>query len=202
MWDHSRVSTTGSCMDLDWKVVISTLVGGVISFAATSGQEMLKNRRISRAATLSVCAEIAAVLDIARARGWAEDLQSCIDDAVEGRVTRLAILLPKDTIPCCRSALSQGTLGGGELTALVASLVIAADGLKADLDRLFEYDFDNPRSMLSDDDPRHAVKLYSEMLGLLQAIESFGAEAINLASRKLGKDGRRLRQKLHPLTKP
>jgi len=189
-------------MDLDWKVVISTLVGGGISFAATSGQEMLKNRRIRRAATLSVGAEIAAVLDIARARQWAQDIQSCIDHALNGQVIRLTMLMPKETIPCCRSALSQGTLGDGELTGLVASLVIAVDGMKADLDRLFEYDFDDPKCMVSEDDPAHAVKLYSEMLGLLRAIENFGADALTLAARKLGRHGRRLRAQAERLAEP
>lgn len=97
-------------MDLDWKVIISTLVGGAITLAATTGQEMLRNRRVRRAAMLSVGAEIAAGIDIARARGWAKDVEDCIEDAMQGRVVRLTILLPKDTLPSCRGALAQGTL--------------------------------------------------------------------------------------------
>jgi len=189
-------------MDLDWKVIISTLVGGAITFAATTGQEMLRNRRVSRAAMLSVGAEIVAGIDIARARGWAKDIEDCIEQAMQGRVVRLTILLPKDTIPSCRAALAQGTLGDGELTGLVTCFVIAVDGLKADLDRLFEYDFDSPRCMVSADDPEHAVKLYAEMLGLLVAIENFGADAIALAAKRLGRKGKWLRRKFERLAAP
>lgn len=182
-------------MDLDTKVIISTLVGGVITFAATTGQEMLRTRRTRRAVTLSVAAEIAAALDIVRARGWADDFQSCIDQAIAGKVIRITILLPKDTIPCCRAALSQGALGDGRLTGLVASLVLATDGLKADLDRLFEYDFGDSKCMISEDDPVHAVKLYSEMLGLLNALEEFGDQAVERAAKKLGRQGEWLRRR-------
>ncbi len=187
-------------MDLDWKVIISTLVGGAITFAATTGQEMLRNRRVMRAATLSVGAEIAVALDIARARRWAKDIEDCIEHAMQGNVVRLTILLPKDTIPSCRAALAQGTLGDGELTGLVTCFVIGIDGLKADLDRLFEYDFDSAKCMVSADDPEHAVKLYAEMLGLLIAIENFGADAIALAAKRLGRKGKWLRQKFEGLS--
>jgi len=180
---------------MDWKVVVSTLVGGAITFAATTGQEMLKNRRIRRAAVMSVGVEIAAALDIVRARDWARDMRMCVEQAMQGSVVRLTILLPKETIPCCRNALTHGTLGAGDLTGLVASFVMAVDGLKADLDRLFEYDFGDPKCIIAEDDPDHALKLYSELLGLLAAIESFGLDAIDAASKNLGKGGAWLRRR-------
>lgn len=179
-------------MEMDWKVIVSTLVGGLITFAATTGQEMLRARRTRRAALITVGAEIAAALDIVRAREWRSDIVVCLDQAVMGRVHRLSIQMPKDTLTCCRSALAQGSLGYGDLTVLVAKLVMVVDGLKADLDRLFEYDFGDPKCVVSADDPEHAVKLYSEMLGLLDSAESFGMEAVRLAADRLGRDGRGL----------
>lgn len=178
---------------MDWKVIVSTLVGGAITFAATTGQEMLKNRRIRRAAVLSVGVEIAAGLDIVNARGWASDIRMCIEQASQGNVVRLTILLPRETIPCCRNALANGTLGDGVLTGLVASFVMAVDGLKADLDRLFEYDFGDPKCIISADDPDHALKLYLELLGLVSAIESFGLDALDVAAKNLARDGAWLR---------
>ena len=183
---------------MDWKVIISTLVGGLITFAATTGQEMLKNSRIRRSATLSVGAEIIAALDIVRARAWREDVESCYTAALKGQVIRLTIRLPKDTIPSCRSALAQGTLGDGELIGLVASFVMAADGLKADLDRLFEHDFGDPKCLVELDQPVHAAKLYAEMIGLLDAIESLGTDAVNRAVKMLGKDGAWLLSRVKP----
>ncbi len=181
-------------MEMDWKVIVSTLIGGLITFAATTGQEMLRTRRTRRAALITVGAEIAAALDIVRAREWRRDLFVCREQAIEGAVYRLSIQMPKDTLPCCRAALAQGSLGYGDLTVVIAKLVMVVDGLKADMDRLFEYDFGDPKCVVSADDPEHAVKLYSEMLGLLDAAESFGAEAVRLAAERLGRDGKSLRQ--------
>jgi len=185
-------------MEMDWKVIISTLIGGLITFAATTGQDVLRTRRTRRAALITVGAEIAAALDIVRAREWRSDILVCFEQALEGRVYRVSIQMPKDTLPCCRAALAQGSLGYGDLTVMVAKLVMAADGLKADLDRLFEYDFGDPKCAVSADDPEHAVKLYSEMLGLLDAAESYGTEAVRLAAARLGRHGKGLRQFIDP----
>jgi hypothetical protein len=196
MWDHPHDTSGGRRMD--WKVIISTLVGGLITFAATTGQDILKNRRIRRSAALSVGAEIIAALDIVRARAWREEIGACYAEALGGQVVRLTIRLPKDTIPSCRAALAQGTLGDGELTGLVASFVMAADGLKADLDRLFEHDFGDPRCLVDPDQPLHAAKLYAEMTGLLDAIESLGTDAVNRAVTLLGSDGAWLLSRIKP----
>jgi hypothetical protein len=149
---------------------------------------------------MSVGVEIAASLDIVRARDWASDIRMCIEEARKGNVIRLTILLPRDTIPCCRNALAQGTLGDGALTGLVASFVMGVDGLKADLDRLFEYDFGESKCIISIDDPDHALKLYAELLGLLAAIERFGLDALDVASRRLGSDGAWLRRRYDKLS--
>lgn len=183
---------------MDWKVIISTLVGGLITFAATTGQEMLKNRRVRRSAALSAGAEIIAALDIVRARAWREDIESCLASALEGQVVRLTIHLPKETFPSCRAALAQGTLGDGELIGLVASFVMGSDGLKADLDRLFEHDFGDPKCLVDVDHPEHAAKLYAEMIGLLDAIEFFGSDAVKRAVKLLGKDGTWLLDRVQP----
>ncbi|MEX5405076.1 hypothetical protein VPH47_12540 [Stenotrophomonas sp. WED208] len=174
---------------MDWKVIISTLVGGLITFAATTGQETLKNRRVRRAAAFSVGAEITAALEIVRAREWREDIESCYEDALNGEVLRVTIHLPKDTIPSCRVALAQGTLGDGELIGHVSAFVMAVDGLKADLDRLFEHDFGDPRCLVEENQPERAAKLYKEMIGLLDAIDSRGNKAIKRAVKLLGRDG-------------
>lgn len=147
--------------------LIGALIGGLLTIAAQFVSERIRLGSTSRNLAVALAAEASAVAEVVRRRQWLEGLADVATCAENGEVFQYSVHLPAELLTCSRAAAAQAGTLPGRLPALVARFVMLADAGTTDIRRLADFPVDDARGLLSSQNPRAAVALYSELIAVI-----------------------------------
>jgi len=167
-------------MDEGLAALFGALIGGGTTWLTTWAIELRREQRTARALAVAAASELDAVLMLLQARGWRALFQEAHDSAVQaGDVYHVEIHAKEDYLPHCRAALSQAGSIDHELAIYLARILTLHDGLISDVQRLAKHPPSSPGSLLDSDRPETAVKIYNELLQIIDAGYELGGRAIS-----------------------
>ena len=168
-------------MDQAWVAILGTVVGGGISLGTAWWIEARKERRIGMNVSIAAASELDAVLMILKARDWRGNLNIAADAAKKGQVVPFFFSTMRDDyLPMCREALRHAGSIDPRLAILLARAIVLADGLIADVRSLHDRPMGTQNSLLQPSMPEMALKLFTNMVEIIDAGFSVGGQVIAL----------------------
>lgn len=171
-------------MDQGLAALLGALIGGLSAFLAAWRIEVQRERRLARNAAVASACEVDALLMLIKARKWRDSFVQYKEVAEQGTVVCLQIPVHEKPLPLTRQAVMTVGAIDPELVVYMSRLVTVADALTADLRRLYETGVDEPRGLLTSDDPEFAASLYGEMIQLLDAGFEVGSRLVSVVDRR------------------
>lgn len=144
-------------------------IGGGMVVVGDLAKAWYAHRKERRSLTIAMGAEVAAVAELVRRRQWLLGVSDAWVRAQQGQVIRQTIRLPQQILVVTRAAAQDAGQLPGKLAILVPRLVMLGDGIKADLDRLFEFPTGHENSLLDAGNAQGARDFYAELYGILDS---------------------------------
>lgn len=161
-------------MDSQWIGLFGVLVGGALSWLATVSVERRRDKRAGRGISAAISSEVDAALSLVQARDWMSDFVDAHARAEKGEVVILTIHLRDNYLSACASALQNPGVIDRELLTLVSKLVMLANGLTADLQRMANHEPGTHGALIELDNAPQAVRVYYDLIHILDACNQVG----------------------------
>ncbi len=159
-------------MDSGAAALLGALIGGLTTACGTFAFDWWADRKKRRNLSIAAAGEISALAEMVRRRKYLEAIIDNANEAARGNVLCLKVKLPPEILPVSRAFMLQAGVLGGRVPILLPRVVMTADALAADFNRLMNCGMDEKDSVLLSSAPKAAQAFYAEMLGvLLTALE-------------------------------
>lgn len=158
---------------MDDKFLIATIgpagitVGLLLSWVKVWVDEKRSDAKRAKVLSIAIAGELAAVAKLIRYRRWLEGVEECRQNAEAGNVYQYSVRLPEKVLVVTREAMKEIGLLTGNLPLWVPEVVLLADGISADLQRLHDYPVDHEKGLLLSTAPKAAAATYAELYGVL-----------------------------------